>query len=91
IDKSANLGDIIAPITKGGYYHAGQVCVSVQRIYAHAEIVDEFVEMFREKVHGLVVGDPLLAETEVGPLIKPAEADRVASWINEAACAGAKR
>ncbi|GGF47794.1 aldehyde dehydrogenase [Aliidongia dinghuensis] len=84
VDRSANLDAIIEPIVKGGYYHAGQVCVSVQRIFVHAAIKVEFVERLSARVAALRVGDPLLPETEVGPLILPRETDRVASWIEEA-------
>jgi acyl-CoA reductase-like NAD-dependent aldehyde dehydrogenase len=91
VDKSADLDRIIEPIVKGGYYHAGQVCVSIQRIYVHADLQHEFIDRFAARVAQLRVGDPILAETEVGPLITPAESDRVASWIDEAVSAGARR
>nr|WP_283256037.1 aldehyde dehydrogenase family protein [Dyella humicola] len=84
VDASADLDKVIEPLAKGGYYHAGQVCVSVQRIYVHQDIEQEFVERFARRVTALKVGDPTLPETEVGPLITPAESDRVQSWIDEA-------
>ena len=90
VDRSAPLQSIIEPIVKGGYYHAGQVCVSVQRIFVHEDIKAEFVERFSARVAGLRVGDPLQPETEVGPLILPREADRVASWIEEAMASGGR-
>ncbi len=88
VDQSAALPSIIEPIVKGGYYHAGQVCVSVQRIFVHEDIKAEFVERLSARVAALRVGDPLAAETEVGPLILPREADRVQSWIDEAVAGG---
>ncbi|MCZ3380554.1 aldehyde dehydrogenase family protein [Rhizobium sp. AG207R] len=91
VDKSADIDKVIEPIAKGGYYHAGQVCVSVQRIYVHREVMTEFVELFAERVNKLNVGDPLLSETEVGPLINPGEANRVAAWIEEAVAAGSEQ
>jgi acyl-CoA reductase-like NAD-dependent aldehyde dehydrogenase len=91
VDKSADLDRIIEPIAKGGYYHAGQVCVSIQRIYVHADLQKEFVERFAARVAALRVGDPVLAETEVGPLITPSESNRVESWIEEAVAAGARQ
>ncbi len=90
IDRSADLDRIIEPLTKGGYYHAGQVCVSVQRIYVHTDLKHAFLERFAARVKALRVGDPLLPETEVGPLILPREADRVSAWTAEAVSAGAK-
>jgi acyl-CoA reductase-like NAD-dependent aldehyde dehydrogenase len=91
VDRSADLDAIIEPIVKGGYYHAGQVCVSVQRIYVHNELKQAFTERFAARVERLRVGDPTLPETEVGPLITPNEARRVETWIDEATKAGAKQ
>ncbi|MEM7441815.1 MAG: aldehyde dehydrogenase family protein [Pseudomonadota bacterium] len=89
VHDDADLERIVPMIVKGGYYHAGQVCVSVQRIFAANPIKDRLVEMLTAQVGALKVGDPELAETEVGPLILPREVDRVASWVDEAVTAGA--
>ena len=91
VDRSADLDAIIEPIAKGGYYHAGQVCVSVQRIYVHAALKDTFIERFAARVEKLRVGDPVRADTEVGPLITPGEAKRVEGWVDEAVAAGARQ
>lgn len=90
VDRSADLGNIIEPIVKGGYYHAGQVCVSTQRIYVHHDIADDFTHRLIARVEILRTDDPTLKDTEVGPLILPREADRVAEWIEEAVKGGAK-
>ncbi len=90
VDRSADLDKIIEPLVKGGYYHAGQVCVSTQRIFVHREIIDAFTERLVARVKALRTGDPVLKDTEVGPLIQPREADRVAAWIDEAVKGGAK-
>src|SRR5215218_10570894 len=58
VDRSADLDRIMEPLTKGGYYHAGQVCVSTQRIFVHADILARFVERFADRVRSLKVGDP---------------------------------
>ncbi|MDB4973460.1 MAG: aldehyde dehydrogenase [Myxococcaceae bacterium] len=90
VDREVDLEAIIEPIVKGGYYHAGQVCVSTQRIFVHEQLHDAFVERLSERVARLRVGDPRSAETEVGPLILPKEVERVASWVDEAASSGAR-
>jgi acyl-CoA reductase-like NAD-dependent aldehyde dehydrogenase len=90
VDRSADLDQIVEPVVKGGYYHAGQVCVSTQRIYVHQDIADDFTERLVARVAKLRVADPTFGDTEVGPLILPKEADRVASWIEEAVKGGAK-
>ena len=84
IDKTADMELALPLLVKGGYYHAGQVCVSVQRIYVHESILDEFCSGMISLVKKLKVGDPLEEETEVGPLITPEEVDRVHKWVEEA-------
>ena len=90
VDRSANLDTVIEPIVKGGYYHAGQVCVSTQRIFVHQDVIGGFVERLTARVARLRVGDPLQRDTEVGPLIDPRETTRVASWVEEATARGAR-
>lgn len=90
VDSTAPLDSLIEPLAKGGYYHAGQVCVSVQRIYVHEAIKPQFLERFTARVAALRVGDPTLAETEAGPLILPKEVDRVENWVKEAIDGGAR-
>ncbi|MGX1098161.1 aldehyde dehydrogenase family protein [Amorphus sp. MBR-141] len=89
VDRSTDLGKVIEPIVKGGYYHAGQVCVSTQRIFVHDDIAEGFTQALVARVEELRTADPALQDTEVGPLILPREADRVAQWIQEAVEGGA--
>ncbi|MDQ8202204.1 aldehyde dehydrogenase family protein [Pelagicoccus sp. SDUM812003] len=74
----------------GAYYHAGQVCVSTQRIFVSKRNLDFFVEFFEKASLGLIVGDPRSDETQIGPLIRQKEADRVATWIEDALESGGK-
>ena len=90
VDRSADPGTLIEPLVKGGYYHAGQVCVSTQRIFVHRDLAVEVIERLTARVRALRVGDPLLATTEVGPLINPREVARVQSWVEEAAADGSR-
>jgi acyl-CoA reductase-like NAD-dependent aldehyde dehydrogenase len=64
--------------------------VSVQRIFVHESVFSDFLERLAARVRTLRVGDPLLRDTDVGPLIHPREATRVTTWIEEAAAAGAR-
>ena len=83
--------DIALPsILKGGFYHAGQVCVSVQRVFAPADDAAGFAAALAKRAEALVVGAPEDAATEVGPLIRVGEVDRVAEWVDEAVAAGAE-
>lgn len=88
VDASADLDLAVPLLLKGGFYHAGQVCVSVQRVFAHESIARELGERLLVGANKLVVGDPCLAQTEVGPLIRRAEGERVIAWIQEAVAQG---
>ncbi|HZA57667.1 MAG TPA: aldehyde dehydrogenase family protein [Solirubrobacterales bacterium] len=69
------------------FSHAGQSCISVQRILVHEAIADDFTTRFISNVEGLVTGDPMDERTDVGPLISPDDRDRVKSWVDEAVSA----
>ncbi len=88
-DESADVERLIPALLKGGYYHAGQVCVSVQRVFAPRTLCDELAERLAAGANALRVGDPLDAATEVGPLISPKEQERVHQWVMRAADGGA--
>ncbi len=90
MDEDADVKDALPLLAKGGFYHAGQVCVSVQRVFAHESIADAVAEGLTDLAKKLVVGDPTDVATEVGPLILEREVDRVAEWVEEARDAGAK-
>jgi acyl-CoA reductase-like NAD-dependent aldehyde dehydrogenase len=84
------MEEMIPALLKGGFYHAGQVCVSVQKIYAHKLVVEELANKLSRMAEQLVVGDPLDKKTEVGPLIETSEVDRVQEWVNQALEEGAR-
>lgn len=90
IDQSADLDLAVPRSIVGSFAYAGQVCISVQRIYIHRKVYDEFSERFLEGVKQLKLGDPLDPETDVGPMITEEEAKRAESWVDEAVSAGAK-
>ena len=90
LHADADLDTALPLLAKGGFYHAGQVCVSVQRVFCHASITREVAGRLATLADQLVTGDPTRAETEVGPLIRHAEVDRVDDWVQEAVAAGAE-
>jgi acyl-CoA reductase-like NAD-dependent aldehyde dehydrogenase len=90
VAEDATIEDALPKLVKGGFYHAGQVCVSVQRVYAHESIARQLADDIAHHAKALVVGDPLQKATEVGPLISPKEVERVSQWVNEAKAAGAQ-
>ncbi len=89
VEKDADFHEMLPSLLKGGFYHAGQVCVSVQRIFAHESICDKVAEQLAAMADKLIVGDQMDEKTEVGPLILPREAERVEEWVKEAIDAGA--
>jgi acyl-CoA reductase-like NAD-dependent aldehyde dehydrogenase len=72
------------------FSHAGQSCISIQRILVHEDVADSFIERLVANTEGLTVGDPLDEDTDVGPLISPDDRDRVKEWVDRAVKGGAK-
>ncbi|WP_431803516.1 aldehyde dehydrogenase family protein [Halobacillus andaensis] len=90
VHEDANIADAAAQCAKTGYSNSGQSCISVQRIYVHKSIVDDFVPLLKQEVSNLKTGDPLLPDTDVGTLVDENAADRVMEWVNEAVRSGAE-
>ncbi|GMR25497.1 MAG: aldehyde dehydrogenase family protein [Ignavibacteria bacterium] len=90
VELDADVESMLPALLKGGFYHAGQVCVSVQRVFVHESICDDVAGKLAKMASALIVGDPLDKKTEVGPLILPREVDRVEEWVNEAVSKGTK-
>jgi acyl-CoA reductase-like NAD-dependent aldehyde dehydrogenase len=80
---------VVARLAKGGFYHAGQVCVSVQRVYADRTIAEPLVRALAAAGSAMPFGDPTREETAVGPLIRPAEITRIHARVREAIDSGA--
>ncbi|MEM7304331.1 MAG: aldehyde dehydrogenase family protein [Pseudomonadota bacterium] len=91
IDDTADLDDTLPLIAKGGFYHAGQVCVSVQKVFAPKSKASEVAERLAALAEGMTLGDPTLDSTQVGPLIRPREVERVSQWIDSAIKEGATK
>lgn len=90
IEPDVDIAAIVPGLVRASFYHAGQVCVSTQRIYVHEKIADRFIEAFTEAAKGQKTGSALDADTDVGPLIRPSETQRVHEWVQEAVGQGAK-
>lgn len=86
----ADIEAALPKLVKAGFYHAGQVCVSVQRVYVHSSIAEQVAERIAEEAQKLKIGHPTSEDTEVGPLIDPAEVERIDEWVQEAVRGGAK-
>jgi acyl-CoA reductase-like NAD-dependent aldehyde dehydrogenase len=90
VAADADLDAALPLLAKGGFYHAGQVCVSVQRVFAERSIARDVARGLADLAAAMTVGDPTDEATEVGPLIRPGEVTRVGAWVEEATAGGAE-
>jgi len=90
IEPDADLDYVIKRSLLGAFAYAGQICISLQRLFVHHSIFDDFTDQFVKKTKLLKLGDPLKEETDVGPMITEREAQRAEKWIKEAVKEGAK-
>lgn len=90
VDESADLEAMIPALVKGGFYHSGQVCVSVQRVYVPEKMAVSVAQAIADRAAQLKVGNAIFADTECGPLVSPNEVQRVEQWVNQAVTAGAQ-
>lgn len=88
--NDADLDNAIPLILRASYYHAGQVCVSTQKLYVEKGIQPEFTKRLLEGASKLVPGDARVAGTDIGALIEPGEVSRVHEWVGEAVNEGAE-
>ena len=89
IDEDADIDDAVERVVFGAYYQSGQSCISVQRILAHEKIYTGFRDKLVAKIKSLPMGDPKEENTFIGPLISEKDAQRLESWVQEAADKGA--
>jgi acyl-CoA reductase-like NAD-dependent aldehyde dehydrogenase len=90
LEADADLDKAIPKCVAGSFAHSGQVCISLQRIFAHESIRDQVATRMAEITAKLRIGHPLEDSTEVSSLITENEAKRIESWIGEATAGGAK-
>ena len=89
IDKSADLDKAAIRCSFGAFINSGQVCISLQRIYVHKDIYNEFALKMKEETKKLKVGSPYEKDTFIGPLINEESLNRAKSWIKSAIDEGA--
>jgi acyl-CoA reductase-like NAD-dependent aldehyde dehydrogenase len=89
IEPDSDWQTAATKIRVAGFSHAGQSCISTQRILVHRDVADAFTEALVKEVSSLVVGDPLDDGTDVSALITEGERDRVTEWVAEAVAQGA--
>ncbi|MDL2335433.1 MAG: aldehyde dehydrogenase family protein, partial [Chloroflexota bacterium] len=90
VDATANLDWAVKRSLVGAFSYAGQVCISVQRMFVHRSVWDEFMDRFVAGARDLVHGDPLDPETQIGPMVDEQQAQRADRWVREAEELGGK-
>lgn len=90
VDESADFEHSLRQTTTGAFAYAGQVCISVQRVYVHHKIFDEWTGKFVERARNLKKGNPLDEATELSAMITEAAAKKAQSWVEEAKNNGAE-
>ncbi|NOY56574.1 MAG: aldehyde dehydrogenase family protein [Actinobacteria bacterium] len=90
VEPGVDLDRVASAVRTAGFSHAGQSCISTQRILVHRDVKDALEHLLAKAVDSLVVGDPLDEATDVGPLIDAAETERVLRWIQAAVAEGAR-
>ncbi len=90
VDKTADLDWAVRRLLVGAFTYAGQVCISVQRMFVHEDVWDDLMGRFVEGARKIKIGDPLDPETELGPMVDAAAAERTQRWVDEAVAMGGK-
>jgi glyceraldehyde-3-phosphate dehydrogenase (NADP+) len=90
VDCSADVDWAVKRAVTGAFAYSGQVCISVQRMFIHEEVWDEFMAKFVKTAEALRVGDPSDPTTDVGPMVDQANARRTQEWVDEAVALGGR-
>ncbi len=90
VDETADLDWAVARLAFGAFAYAGQVCISVQRIYVVESVFAEFQRRFVDRVRQLHVGSPLDPATDLGPMVDARAVARTHAWVGEALARGAR-
>jgi acyl-CoA reductase-like NAD-dependent aldehyde dehydrogenase len=90
IDEDSDIAYAANRVRTGAFAFAGQVCISVQRVFVHDAVYDRFVEAFLKEVAAIKIADPLARDTDLGPMIDDRAAARAQAWVEEAVAQGAR-
>lgn len=89
VDEDADLAFAASRVKTGAFAYAGQVCISVQRVFVHERVYDDFRDRLLSETEAITIGDPLDRTTDLGPMIDEHAADRSQSWVEQAVAEGA--
>ena len=90
VDRDVPLEPVVEKCVRGAFANAGQICISIQRIFVHRDVYEPFVQLLVTRTRKMVLGNPLEEATDVGPMIDLASAEKTESWVKEALAGGAR-
>jgi glyceraldehyde-3-phosphate dehydrogenase (NADP+) len=90
VDDDAPLDTTAEKCVRGAFANAGQICISIQRIYVHNNVYEPFIQALVTKTKNLVLGNPQEERTDVGPLIDSSAVEKTETWVKEAVKGGAR-
>ena len=90
VDHDTDLDDAVTRLIIGAFYQSGQSCIGVQRILVHEQIYETLRDKLVTATRKLVMGDPKLETTFIGPMISESEAQRLEAWIQSAMASGGR-
>jgi acyl-CoA reductase-like NAD-dependent aldehyde dehydrogenase len=89
-----DVADRIDVAARGGawaaFLNSGQVCTSAERFYVHEDVYDDYLAAFADVAKGLVIGDPMQEDTDIGPMVSAGQRQKVADQVEAAVAAGAE-
>jgi betaine-aldehyde dehydrogenase len=90
----SDVADSIGVAAKGGawaaFLNSGQVCTSAERFYVMEDVYDDYLAAFTDFTKGLVIGDPMQSDTDIGPMVSAGQRDKVSAQVEAAVAAGAE-
>jgi len=89
--EDADLDLAADALLSNKFRSGGQTCVCANRVYAHSDIAERFIELVAERTCKLKVGNGMEPDTDIGPLINRDGFDKVAEHVKEALAKGATR
>jgi len=89
VDRDADLDFAVSRILTGAFAYAGQVCISVQRAYIHADVFEDVMQKLVSAAANVKMGNPTDPDTELGPMIDEKAVDRIHGWVKDAVSEGA--
>ena len=89
VAEDANIAKAVRGAVRACFSSAGQLCVSIERLYLHQSIADEFLDSFVEAVRSMRLSPDLTFDADMGSLVSAAQLERVSAHVEDARSKGA--